>query len=61
MDTTGDAGAARKQDQDTMSSPSAFFRDVEELANFCAALVREGIMFHVSPASGGFTVEMTGY
>lgn len=44
-----------------MSSPSAFFRDVEELAKFCAVLVREGIMFRVEPASGGFNVEMTGF
>lgn len=60
-DVTGGAGAARKQDQDTMSNPFADFHDVEELAKFCAELVRQGIMFHVMPQGSGYRVNLTGF
>ena len=44
-----------------MSSPSAFFRDVEELAKFCAELVRQAIAFHVHPEGSGYRVNLTGH
>lgn len=39
----------------------AFFRDIVELAQFCAELTRQGIAFNSYPSTGGFTVELTGY
>ena len=40
---------------------AAFFRDITELAQFCAELTRQGIAFNAYPAPGGWKVELTGY
>jgi hypothetical protein len=39
----------------------AFFRDIVELAQFCAELTRQGIAYRAAPCSGGWEVELTGY
>ena len=41
----------------------ATFSDLTELAQFCAELVRQGIVFDVAPAAtaGCYLVTMTGY
>jgi hypothetical protein len=44
-----------------MSHPTAFFPEIEDLAKFCAELVRQGIMFTSRPIKGGFEVSLTGY
>lgn len=38
-----------------------FFTDIEEMARFCAELVRQGIVFSAAPARGGYEVKLTGY
>ena len=40
---------------------TADFHDIEELAKFCAELVRQGIAFHAYAHGGGWQVKMTGY
>jgi hypothetical protein len=45
-----------------MNHPVAEFHEIEALAQFCAALVRQSIMFHVVPSGGtSYRVYMTGY
>lgn len=44
-----------------MSSPFADFHEIEEMAKFCAELVRQGIMFHVHPQGAGYRVNLTGF
>lgn len=40
---------------------TADFRDVSEMAQFCAELVRQGIAFHVGAHGSGYRVTLTGY
>jgi hypothetical protein len=40
---------------------TARFTNITDLATFCAQLVKDGIAFNVTDASGYYLVEMTGY
>jgi hypothetical protein len=37
------------------------FRNVVDMAQFCAELVRQGIAFYAGEHSGGYRVILTGY
>jgi hypothetical protein len=53
--------ATQQNGVNLMDNKTATFYELEDLAKFCAELVRQGIAFHVYPSGTGYRVAMTGY